>query len=114
MKLRKPVKKVLIGAIIAYLILGTCWSAYDSHKHSDRFQECVRYGMCFVWEGRWWKMELKELREKNRFSLEQLAEIVGVTKMMIYFYETKKCKPKINVAIKIAQVFNVDVKDINW
>ncbi len=59
-------------------------------------------------------MELKELRKKNRFSLEQLAEIVGVTKMMIYLYETKKYKPKINVAIKIAQVFNVDVKDINW
>ncbi len=46
------IKKILLYVLIAYLVIGTCFSAYDSHKHPDRFQECVRYGMCFIWEGR--------------------------------------------------------------
>ena len=52
MKLRKPVKKVLMGALIAYLILGTCWSAYDSHKNPERFEWATTQGITFIWERR--------------------------------------------------------------
>lgn len=50
MKLRKPVKKVLIGAMIVYLILGTIQCAYNSHQNPERFERSINQGIMFIWE----------------------------------------------------------------
>ena len=52
-------------------------------------------------------VKLKELREKNSFSLQELAEQVGVAKQSIHKFENGTIAPSSETLIKIAEALNV-------
>ena len=55
---------------------------------------------------------LEDLRNKKNISQKKLAEIVGVTQVAISQYETGKSVPKINIAVKLADVFGVTCEEL--
>jgi putative transcriptional regulator len=59
-------------------------------------------------------MQLRELREQCSKSREELAVAVGVTYSTIANLETGRFKPRIDLALKIAEYFGVSVEDIEW
>lgn len=50
---------------------------------------------------------LKELRKQNGFTQQQLADLIGVTKSVISFYELKERAPSPDVLIKLSYIFHV-------
>lgn len=59
-------------------------------------------------------MKLEELRKSRDVSREALAVAVGVTYSTIANLETGRFKPRVDLAVKIAQFFNVPVESIEW
>ena len=55
---------------------------------------------------------LEDLRNQKNISQKKLAEIVGVTQVAISQYETGKSVPKINIAVKLADVFGVTCEEL--
>lgn len=55
---------------------------------------------------------LKQIREENSISRMELAYKIGVTERYIYFLESGKRKPSIDLAFKIADILNSSVEDI--
>jgi transcriptional regulator with XRE-family HTH domain len=53
--------------------------------------------------------KLRNLRSQKGLSLQQLAENIGVKRATISNYENSQGKPSIDVLIKLANFFNVDV-----
>jgi putative transcriptional regulator len=51
-------------------------------------------------------------RARNRISQEVLAQKIKVSRQTIHAIERGKKKPSIEIALKIAQVFNVKVETI--
>ncbi|HRX41539.1 MAG TPA: helix-turn-helix transcriptional regulator [Clostridia bacterium] len=57
--------------------------------------------------------KLRELRfKKNEMSQQELADLIGVSRMTIYSMEKGKYVPSTVLALKIARVFNVTVEEI--
>lgn len=50
---------------------------------------------------------IKELREKKRLSMEQLAKELGITKSRVNMWENNGTIPRGDVLIQLAQYFNV-------
>ena len=50
---------------------------------------------------------LKELRTKSGMSQQELAEIIGITKSVISYYERSERAPSSEVLIKLAGTFQV-------
>ena len=55
---------------------------------------------------------LKELREKNNLTQEQLAKISGVSSRMIQRYEYGTSRPRLDAAEKIAKALNVSTNEL--
>lgn len=56
---------------------------------------------------------LKELRfEQNGMSQQELADLIGVSRMTIYSIEKDKYVPSTVLALKIARIFNTTVEEI--
>jgi len=55
---------------------------------------------------------LKMLRENHAYSLQDLAELCGVSKPQLHVLEKPEANPTLQTAYKIAAVFNVPVADI--
>ena len=55
---------------------------------------------------------LKDLRESGKFSQRELAEKVGVTQVAISQYESGESVPRINIAMKLADVFGVTCEEL--
>lgn len=55
---------------------------------------------------------LKELREKNNFTQEQLAKLSGVSSRMIQRYEYGTSRPRLDAAEKIAHALNVTTDEL--
>ena len=55
---------------------------------------------------------LKELREKNNLTQEQLAKISGVSSRMIQRYEYGTSRPRLDAAEKIAKALNVSTDEL--
>lgn len=51
--------------------------------------------------------KLKELRTNANLTQKQLAELIGVTKSVISFYELRERTPSPEVLCKIASIFHV-------
>ena len=51
--------------------------------------------------------KIKELRERNNFSLQELADYVGVAKQSIHKFENGLVRPSNSTLVKIANAFNV-------
>ena len=52
---------------------------------------------------------LKELREARKMSQEEIADILGVKRQIISYYETDTRRPNVNDLIKLAQTFETTV-----
>ncbi|MFW5891549.1 MAG: helix-turn-helix domain-containing protein, partial [bacterium] len=52
---------------------------------------------------------MKQLRKEKGISLEKLSDKIGTTKSTLSRYENNKREPKIHIAQKIADEFNVSV-----
>lgn len=56
---------------------------------------------------------IRELRFQNdEMSQQQLADMVGVTRMTIYSIEKEKFVPSALLAFRIARAFGVDINDV--
>jgi len=53
------------------------------------------------------KVKLREVRKKNKYSLEQVAAKVGISKVYIWQIENGKRRLNYSLAIKIANVFDM-------
>jgi len=52
---------------------------------------------------------LKELREENNMTQEQLGKLLNVTKQAISSYEKGENEPSLDTLVKIAEIFNVSL-----
>ncbi|PKR83250.1 helix-turn-helix domain-containing protein [Heyndrickxia camelliae] len=52
---------------------------------------------------------LKQLRKKNNFSQQQLADTLNLDQSSISYYELGKKEPGIDILIKIADLFEVSL-----
>lgn len=57
---------------------------------------------------------IRELRARHRWTQKKLAERVGVTRQTIIAIEKGQYNPSIELALKIAQAFEMPVEDIFW
>ncbi|SHJ07547.1 putative transcriptional regulator [Clostridium cavendishii DSM 21758] len=58
------------------------------------------------------KNRLKEFREKEGLTQEQLGELIGVSRQAINAIETEKYEPSIWIAYDIAKVFNCSIEEV--
>lgn len=55
---------------------------------------------------------VKEYRKNSGMTQNQLAELVGVTRLTIISLEKKKYDPSVGLALKIAKTFDCKVEDL--
>lgn len=55
---------------------------------------------------------LKRLREKHGYTQTYMAQKAGINRSYYGFIENGKRNPNINIAIKIANIFNLEIKDV--
>ena len=55
------------------------------------------------------KNNLKEIRQKNRFTQEELGTDVGVSRQTIIYIERYRYKPTLELAMKLAQKLNIKI-----
>ena len=58
------------------------------------------------------KTHMKEYREKNNITQEQLAKKVGVARQTILFMEKGKYNPSLRLAHQISKELNAKIEDI--
>ncbi len=54
-------------------------------------------------------IKLKQIREKNGLTQQQLADIAAVSRATIAGYETKGRQPDYSVLLRLSEIFNVSV-----
>jgi len=52
---------------------------------------------------------IKKLRERNKLTQTELAQVLNISKSMVSSYETGQRSPSYDVLIKIARFFNVSM-----
>lgn len=55
---------------------------------------------------------LRILRLEKGFTQTELAELVGINQATISNYESGECKPKFDVATKLAKIFDTTVEEL--
>lgn len=55
---------------------------------------------------------IEQEREKKGLTREELAKLVDVSRQTIYFLETGKYNPSLQLAYKLSQVFNCLIEDL--
>ncbi|WP_165211960.1 helix-turn-helix transcriptional regulator [Streptococcus tangpeifui] len=55
---------------------------------------------------------LKELRKAKKVSQQELAQLVGVRRETIVHLENSRYNPSLEMALKIAEIFQLPVEDI--
>ncbi|NFI05295.1 MULTISPECIES: helix-turn-helix transcriptional regulator [unclassified Clostridium] len=58
------------------------------------------------------KNRLKEFREVNKLTQEQLGKLVGTSRQAINAIETEKYEPSIWLAYDISKVFNCSIEEV--
>lgn len=58
------------------------------------------------------KTRIKEFRAKYQLTQDELAKRVGVRRETILFLEKGKYNPSLQLAVKIAKVFDTKVEDV--
>jgi putative transcriptional regulator len=58
------------------------------------------------------KTRMKELREKQQLTQEQLADTVGVRRETILFLEKGKYNPSLMLAYRVARALNSKIEDV--
>lgn len=55
---------------------------------------------------------LKDLRKAQKISQQELAEMIGVRRETIVHLENNRYNPSLEMALKIAEIFNCPVEEI--
>ncbi|MHA1725648.1 MAG: helix-turn-helix transcriptional regulator [Promethearchaeota archaeon] len=55
---------------------------------------------------------VKDLREAQSLSQQQLAELAGVSRQTIYFLEKGSYNPSLTLSFKLAEIFNKTIEEI--
>lgn len=55
---------------------------------------------------------LKELRKAQKINQQELAEMIGVRRETIVHLENNRYNPSLEMALKIAEIFNCPVEEI--
>ena len=55
---------------------------------------------------------IKQLRESNGFTQQQLADYLGINRVMLTYFETGERKPTIAELEKLASLFGLDAADL--
>lgn len=58
------------------------------------------------------KIKLKEVREKNNLSLEELSKKTGISKSHLNYIERGEKEPSLSMIIRIAVALNIDEKEL--
>lgn len=58
------------------------------------------------------EMLLKEIRKKKGYSLEQLSKMTGISRSHLNYIEKNEKEPSLTMAVRIAQVLNIDIKEL--
>ncbi|MEX2784062.1 helix-turn-helix transcriptional regulator [Streptococcus sp. H49] len=58
------------------------------------------------------RTQLKELRKSRKLSQQELAQLVGVRRETIVHLENNRYNPSLELALKIAAIFQLPVEDI--
>lgn len=56
--------------------------------------------------------KIKEFREKYKYTQEELAKRLGVSRQTIISLENGRYNPSINLAFKISRIFETSIEDI--
>lgn len=57
-------------------------------------------------------IKLKEVREKNNLSLEELSKKTGISKSHLNYIERGEKEPSLSMIIRIAVALNIDEKEL--
>ena len=76
------------------------------------FDEFIAYFISKMREKDQLKTNLKNLREKENWNQEQLAEKLGVARTTIEYLEAGEYVPSLTLALRISKVFNVSIEKI--
>ena len=57
---------------------------------------------------------VKDLRNKNNLTQEQLAELVDVTRLTIISIEKQKYEPSLGLAIRLSKVLGTAIEQLFW
>ena len=57
---------------------------------------------------------VKDLRNKNNLTQEQLSELVDVTRLTIISIEKQKYEPSLGLAMRLAMVLETSVAELFW
>lgn len=57
-------------------------------------------------------LKLKEMRLKHNLTMKELASILNVTTKTIYHYESGKRGVKLDVIIKLAELYECNISDL--
>lgn len=77
--------------------------------------QSILYFICkvnYTKEVRSLKTKIRELRQKNRITQEELALAVGVTRQTITSIEGEKYTASLVLAYKIARYFNMTIEEV--
>jgi len=58
--------------------------------------------------------KVKDLRNKNNLTQEQLAELVDVTRLTIISIEKQKYEPSLGLAIRLSKVLGTSIEQLFW
>ena len=58
--------------------------------------------------------KVKDLRNKNNLTQEQLAELVDVTRLTIISIEKQKYEPSLGLAIRLAKALEISIDQLFW
>jgi len=58
------------------------------------------------------KSILRELRTERRWTQDDLAKQLGVSRQTIHAIESEKCDPRLSLAFKIARLFGHLIEDV--
>ncbi|MGK0469081.1 helix-turn-helix transcriptional regulator [Clostridium sp.] len=57
---------------------------------------------------------VKDLRNKNNQTQEELADLVDVTRLTIISIEKQKYEPSLGLAIKLSKVLGISIEQLFW
>jgi DNA-binding XRE family transcriptional regulator len=55
---------------------------------------------------------IRQKRIENKISLLNLANKVEISHSHLYYIETKKCIPSIDLVIKLSKALNIEIKEV--
>ncbi len=55
---------------------------------------------------------LKAIRKQNKLTQQQVAEIIGVDRSSVSYYETGKACPPLTVLVKIAKLYKMSLDEL--